>query len=573
MSTSDKILDVKDLSIAFKGTNDTTEVVHGIDFCLYKGETLGIVGESGSGKSVTAMSLVQLLPKTASYPSGSIEFDSSEGRVDILTLEEKELLKIRGNQIAMIFQNPMNSLNPSHRCGDQVLEAILLHSDFKKAEAKKVVFKLFEKVQLPDVERIYNSYPHQLSGGQIQRIMIAMAVSCNPAILIADEPTTALDVTVQQSILELLDDIKKEYKTSTIFISHDLGVVKRIADRVLVMYQGRIVEAGSTEEIFNNPKHPYTKGLIDCRPPTNRRIRRLPTIKDYLEAENQPVLSKPKFKELGNSEIETRLSNLVNSEPILEVKNLSKYYPKEKNFLGSVKSWTKAVDDVSFTMKKGETLGLVGESGSGKSTLGKTILKLLSATSGSVYFKDKSVFDLPSKELKALRRNFQIIFQNPYASLNPRMKIGAAIVEPMTVHKLHKDAKNRKDKAIELMELVGLSSEQYNRYPHQFSGGQRQRICIARTLSLNPEFIICDECVSALDVSVQAQILNLLCDLKDKLNLSYVFISHDLSVVKHISDHIMVMQNGKIVEKNDAETLFHNPQKDYTRKLLKAIYD
>ena len=567
MSKHEQILSVQDLSIEFNQRDRIVNAVKTISFELFKGETLGIVGESGSGKSVTALSILQLLPNTASYPTGKIIFKGDQQSIDILQAQEKELLKIRGNQIAMIFQNPMNSLNPSHRCGHQVLEAILLHQRVSKAEGKAQVLNLFGQVELPDPERIYAAYPHQLSGGQIQRIMIAMAVSCNPEILIADEPTTALDVTVQKSIIKLLENIKKTHQTSTIFISHDLGVIKEIADRVVVMYKGEIVEQGPVDQIFNNPQHPYTKGLIACRPPLNKRIAKLPTIEDYVNQDksgfSEELISPARFKE--------RLEVLASANQLLQVKNLSKFYSAEKNFLGRTTRWTKAVNDVSFTMRQGETLGLVGESGSGKSTLGRTILRLLDADSGTVHFKGKSVLDLNKRDLKTLRRDFQIIFQNPYASLNPRMRIGQAIMEPMQVHNLHDNKKQRKDKTIQLMESVGLTADQYDRYPHQFSGGQRQRICIARTLSVEPSFIICDECVSALDVSVQAQILNLLVELRDDFNLSYIFISHDLSVVKHISDHVLVMKDGKIVERNDAENLYNNPRESYTQRLLDAI--
>jgi len=568
MSSKKQILSIKNLAIDFNNDDLITKAVNGISFDLAEGETLGIVGESGSGKSVTAMSMLKLLPKTASYPTGEILFESNDGSVDILGMEENELLKIRGNQIAMIFQNPMNSLNPSHKSGDQVREAILLHQKVDKQTAKAQVLELLKKVDLPEPERIYNSYPHQLSGGQIQRIMIAMAVSCKPKILIADEPTTALDVTVQKSILKLLKEIKQEFKTATIFISHDLGVIKEIADRVVVMYQGSIVEQGDTHKIFSQPQHPYTRGLIACRPPLKQRLTKLPTIEDFMKGE---LDLKNEFPEISANQFQDRLSKLSKAEVILDVQNLSKYYPKSRNFFGQVKEWTKAVEDVSFTMRKGETLGLVGESGSGKSTLGKSILKLIPANSGKVVFQGHDVFDLDRRALKNLRKNFQIIFQNPYGSLNPRMKIGKAIMEPMVVHGLYSGKKERKEKTMALLETVGLESDHFERYPHQFSGGQRQRICIARTLSLNPDFIVCDECVSALDVSVQAQILNLLKDLKSKYDLSYIFISHDLSVIKHISDHIMVMQNGQIVEKNNAEDLFSNPQMEYTINLLEAI--
>jgi len=565
MTKGSKIVSVEDLSISFKHDENEKIVVQNLDFDLFKGETLGVVGESGSGKSVTAMSFLKLLPSSASYPNGKIWFYQGNEKTDLLSLSEKEIRRFRGKKIAMIFQNPMNSLNPTHRCGAQVLEAILLHEAVSKSDAKKRVLELFEKVELNDPERIYSSYPHQLSGGQIQRIMIAMAVSCNPDVLIADEPTTALDVTVQQSILRLLEEIKKEFETTVIFISHDLGVIHEIADRVLVMRKGKIVESGNTKSIFADAKHPYTKGLINCRPPLEKRLDRLPTVEEYIDGK-VPVL-----KEISRTSFDQRLTELNSTDELLKVEHLKKYYVKSRSFLGRPKEWTKAVDGVSFSMKVGETLGLVGESGSGKSTLGKTLLKLIPATDGQVHFKGHSIFDLPKPQLKNLRKDFQIIFQNPYGSLNPRMKIGKAIMEPMVVHKLFESKSQRKEKSIELLEMVGLEADHWNRYPHQFSGGQRQRICIARTLSLSPKFIVCDESVSALDVSIQAQILNLLKDLKDQFELSYLFISHDLSVIKHISDNVLVMQHGKIVERNNAEDLFSNPKEGYTQRLLEAI--
>ena len=565
MTKGSKIVSVEDLSISFKHDENEKIVVQNLDFDLFKGETLGVVGESGSGKSVTAMSFLKLLPSSASYPNGKIWFHQENEKTDLLSLSEKEIRRFRGKKIAMIFQNPMNSLNPTHRCGAQVLEAILLHEAVSKSDAKKRVLELFEKVELNDPERIYSSYPHQLSGGQIQRIMIAMAVSCNPDVLIADEPTTALDVTVQQSILRLLEEIKKEFETTVIFISHDLGVIHEIADRVLVMRKGKIVESGNTKSIFADAKHPYTKGLINCRPPLEKRLDRLPTVEEYIDGK-VPVL-----KEISRTSFDQRLTELNSTDELLKVEHLKKYYVKSRSFLGRPKEWTKAVDGVSFSMKVGETLGLVGESGSGKSTLGKTLLKLIPATDGQVHFKGHSIFDLPKPQLKNLRKDFQIIFQNPYGSLNPRMKIGKAIMEPMVVHKLFESKSQRKEKSIELLEMVGLEADHWNRYPHQFSGGQRQRICIARTLSLSPKFIVCDESVSALDVSIQAQILNLLKDLKDQFELSYLFISHDLSVIKHISDNVLVMQHGKIVERNNAEDLFSNPKEGYTQRLLEAI--
>lgn len=561
------LLKISNLKTYFGSGESTVKAVDDISFSIFEGETLGVVGESGSGKSVTALSILRLLGENvASYPSGEIEFNGK----NLLSLPEKELRKIRGKDISIIFQNPMTSLNPSHRCGNQVREAILIHQDVSKQQAKQQVLELFEMVDLPDPERIYNSYPHQLSGGQIQRIMIAMAVANKPKLIIADEPTTALDVTVQKKIIELLLRLKDNFGCAIMFISHDLGLVNQIADHVAVMRKGRIVESGSVKQIFSKPKHPYTRGLIACKPPIDYRLSRLATVSQFMDDPDFRLSDFIDKYKLNKEKISDRLSHLSAEENILEVNNLKKWYPSKTNFFGRILAYTKAVDDLSFSVKKGETLGLVGESGSGKSTLGMTILRLLDHNGGSVMFNGKSVFDLNSKDLKEIRKDYQIIFQNPYASLNPRMRIGAAISEPMQVHNIH-DKRDRKDKTIELLELVGLEADHYYRYPHQFSGGQRQRISIARTLAVEPKFIVCDECVSALDVSIQAQILNLLTDLRDKFGLTYIFISHDLSVVKHISDRILVMKSGKIVERGVTQNIFENPQQKYTQSLLDAI--
>jgi len=573
--TNSNVLSVKELQTVFVNDGNEFEAVKNVSFDVPRGSTIGIVGESGSGKSVTSLSIMRLIASPPGYiRNGVINYTDQEQRqTDILDISEAKMCTLRGNDISMIFQEPMSSLNPTQRCGKQVAEAITVHHSVSKAEAKARVISLFEKVQLPDPERIYRSYPHEMSGGQIQRVMIAMAVANNPSVLIADEPTTALDVTVQKEIIKLLSEIKEEYNTSTIFISHDLGVIKEIADYVIVMYKGEIVEQGTAEVLFNNPKHAYTKGLIACRPPMNRRMHRLPTISDFMERVDDDSAQLNFVDSLVEplQDYHTRLDNLKTEREILRVENLSTYYTAKTNFFGRPTAYTKAVDDVSFSMKKGETLGLVGESGSGKSTLGKTILRLIPPTSGKVYFEDQDVFNLDKLAMRNLRRDYQIIFQDPFSSLNPRMRIGAAIQEPMKVHGIHQNDNIRKEKVIDLLEKVGLEADFYDRYPHQFSGGQRQRICIARTLSMNPKFIICDESVSALDVSVQAQILNLLKDLKDEYDLSYIFISHDLSVVKFISDRIMVMQAGKIVEMNDAESILNNPQKKYTQDLLEAV--
>ncbi len=563
-----KLLDVKNLTIDFQSKDSTVHAVKGISFDLMRGECLGIVGESGSGKSVTALSVMRLHPTPpAVYKDSEIWYHGEDGPINLLNANEEEIRRHRGAHIAMIFQDPMSSLNPSHRAGNQVTEAIFLHQKLSASEAKEYTLNLFKRTGLKDPERVFNSYPHQLSGGQIQRVMIAMAISCKPKILIADEPTTALDVTVQQQIMALLDDIRKESGTSIIFISHDLGLVNQISDKILVMQHGRIVEKGITKEVFDNPQDPYTKGLIACRPRMDRRVRRLPTVEGFLSGRNDQV------DIISDSEYISRIDNLESSESILEVHGLKKSYPASKSFWGRIKTYTHAVDDVSFKVKKGEVVGLVGESGSGKSTLSLSLLNLIPIDDGKVLFESKNVHELRGRALKNLRKDFQIIFQNPYASLNPRMKIGRAILEPMQVHKMYDGEKQRMDKVMDLLEKVGLEPDHYSRYPHEFSGGQRQRICIARSLSLSPKFIICDECVSALDVSVQAQILNLLLDLREQFDLSYLFISHDLSVVKFISDRVMVMRSGKIIESNDAEAIYSNPQSDYTRRLIEAIPD
>jgi peptide/nickel transport system ATP-binding protein len=579
------LLTVKNLKTIFSSEEGTVKAVDGISFQINRGETVGIVGESGSGKSVTALSIMQLIQSPpGKIVDGEILFyNKNDDPVNLLNLEEKELRKYRGNEIAMIFQEPMTSLNPVFRCGEQVLEAILLHRKVNKKEGKRITLELFEKVKLADAERIYKSYPHQLSGGQKQRVMIAMALSCNPSILIADEPTTALDVTVQKAILDLMFDLKKEIDASVIFITHDLGVIAEIADRVIVMYKGKIVEQGSVQQIFKNPQHPYTKGLLACRPPLDYRLSRLPVIEDFMQTvksqsgeitlieKNDDIATVLKERMISPSETAERLTKLKSQNPLLKVENLKTWFPKTKNFLGQTKEFIKAVDDVTFEVSPGETLGLVGESGCGKTTLGRSILRLTHSNGGKVVFDEKDVLNLPEREMKSLRKEMQIIFQDPYSSLNPRMTIGSAILEPMKVHKLYKNDKTRKEKVFHLLETVSLDTNHFNRYPHEFSGGQRQRICIARALALNPRFIVCDESVSALDVSIQAQVLNLLIELREQFNLTYIFISHDLSVVKFMSDRMIVMNNGKIEEMGTADDIYNNPSSNYTKRLIEAI--
>lgn len=582
-----KLLDIQELNVQFKTESGIVTAVNGISFTLHRGETVGIVGESGSGKSVTSLSIMRLINEPpGKIAGGQILYypnTSNETPIDLLQLSEEEMRKYRGNELAMIFQEPMTSLNPVYTCGDQVMEAILTHKNVSKSVAKSQTLALFEKVKLPDPQRAFRSYPHQLSGGQKQRIMIAMAMSCTPSVLIADEPTTALDVTVQKTILELMKELQREMNAAIVFITHDLGVIAEIADRVLVMYKGNIVEENTVENIFKNPQHPYTKSLLACRPPLDERLRRLPVVSDFMEIETQKdgslklVEKKDSVDQVLNAvkippqETALRLANLMKQDPILEIKNLKTWYPSKKNFFGKTIEYVKAVDDVSFNVYPGETLGLVGESGCGKTTLGRSILKLSPATEGSIFYKGKDLTKLTDAEMKEMRKDIQIIFQDPYSSLNPRMTIGSAIMEPMQVHNLYKNDAARKEKVIELLETVSLDPSYFNRYPHEFSGGQRQRICIARALALNPKFIICDESVSALDVSVQAQVLNLLIELRQKMDFTSIFISHDLSVVKFISDRMVVMNKGKIEEMGVADEIYNNPQKPYTQKLIEAI--
>jgi peptide/nickel transport system ATP-binding protein len=575
----DKLIEVKNLVTEFRTEDGTVTAVNDVSFTINKGETIGIVGESGSGKSVTSLSIMRLIPNPPGKISGgSINFYGDNGVVDLVALPESEMRKYRGNDIAMIFQEPMTSLNPVFTCGDQVMEAILLHQKVTKKEAIKITLELFEKVKLPTPERILKSYPHQLSGGQKQRVMIAMAMSCNPKLLIADEPTTALDVTVQKTILQLMRGLSEETGMSTIFITHDLGVVAEIADRVIVMYKGKIVEQGLVVDIFGNPQHPYTKGLLACRPPLGKRLSQLPVIADFMTEENGELIElESDMHALIDRFVVTpeqtvnRLKDLEAKKPVLEVKGLNTWFPSKTNIFGKPLEYVKAVNNVTFDIYPGETLGLVGESGCGKTTLGRTILKLVPAHSGKVYYDGKDIFNLSDEEMKRTREDMQIIFQDPYSSLNPRLTIGNAIMEPMQVHKVLGSDNERKDKVIHLLETVNMKADHFNRYPHEFSGGQRQRICIARALALNPKFIICDESVSALDVSVQAQVLNLLIQLRQEFDFTYIFISHDLSVVKFMSDRMIVMNQGEIEEMGPADEIYNNPQRPYTQKLIDAI--
>lgn len=567
------LLEINELTISFQGNEQSNKAIDNISLTIHRGETLGIVGESGSGKSLTSLAIMQLLSKQAQLDTGEIILHlKDKEKINLTQLSEKELRKLRGNHIAMIFQEPMTSLNPVMTCGKQVSEVLLLHKNLSKKEAKEKTLQLFEEVKLPRVESVYKAYPHELSGGQKQRIMIAMAMACEPALLIADEPTTALDVSVQQAILDLIQQLKIKYNTTTIFISHDLNLISNIADQIAVIHQGKIVEKGSAKEIFSNPKHDYTKGLLGCRPPLNKRLKRLPLMEDFLNEKEKDRLSYLLGEKnvISSEEREKRQTDLYKQNPLLEVRNLVVSYPLKKSIFGKVLTEVKAVDHVNFSLFRGETLGLVGESGCGKTSLGRSLLLLNKPSSGNILYEDKEILKFSSKEVKAFRKKVQIIFQDPYGSLNPRITAGAAIMEPMTAHNLHKK-QDRKQKTIELLEKVGLSTDSFSRYPHEFSGGQRQRISIARALAVEPEFIICDESVSSLDVSVQAQILNLLNQLKEELKLTYLFISHDLSVVRYMSDRIMVMEEGKIIETKEADELFSKPEYLYTKKLLAAI--
>ncbi len=549
------LIKVNNLQVEFKTKDLLVKAVRGVSLNINLGETVGLVGESGSGKSVTALSLMRLI----SEPPGKITGGEIllEGK-DLLKYSEQQMRKVRGNRISMIFQEPMTSLNPVFTIGYQIGEALILHQNMTKKEAREKTINLLDQVGILKPSDRIDSYPHEMSGGQRQRVMIAMAIACRPDLLIADEPTTALDVTIQKQILELLQKLQDELKMSMLFISHDLGIISQIAKKVLVMYKGEVVERGDTLSIFKNPQHPYTKGLVACRPTLDIKTSRLPMISDFLEGKDFAQFPLKEIKKPGG-------------KVLLEVKNLKKYFPLEKSFFGKVNSWIKAVDNVSFKVERGNTLGLVGESGCGKTTLGRTILRLVEPSSGSVEYNNINITNLDKKRLKAMRRKIQIIFQDPYASLNPRMTIGSSIMEPMIIHNLYSSKEERISKVEELMEQVGLSKGMRNRYPHEFSGGQRQRICIARTIAVQPEFIICDESVSSLDVSIQAQILNLLKDLQEELNLTYIFISHDLTVVKFISDYVAVMNQGQIVEINDAEEIYKSPKSSYTKKLIDAI--
>ncbi len=555
-----ELLTLRNLSISFKTDTGFHTVIKNTSFSLYPNEIVGVVGESGSGKSVTSLAVIGLLPgKISRIEAGEIWFSGK----NLLQSSQKAMQRLRGKEMSMIFQEPMSSLNPSLTCGFQVAEVLLQHKMSSPKEVKQTVCTLFEKVKLPDVERIFKSYPHQLSGGQKQRVMIAMAIACKPKILIADEPTTALDVTVQREVIALLKELQQETGMSILFISHDLSLVAEIAQRVIVMYKGEVVEQGKTASVFLTPQHPYTQALVNAKPSLTHRLRRLPTIQDFLNLTFQPAI-------ITKEQRQAHHLAMYAKPPLLEVVNIEKEYMLHAGFFKE-KQFFKAVNQVSFKLYEGETLGLVGESGCGKSTLGRVILQLDRATAGSIFYKGTDITRLSGRKLRVLRKEIQIIFQDPYASLNPRITVGEAIVEPMSVHGLYKNAAQRKEQMWQLLERVGLMREHASRYPHEFSGGQRQRIGIARAIALQPRLIICDESVSALDISVQAQVLNLLNELKELYGFTYIFISHDVAVVKYMADQLLVMNRGAIEEWGDADVVYENPQTEYARKLIASI--
>ncbi|SFI64027.1 ABC transporter ATP-binding protein [Olleya namhaensis] len=557
---SDILLNIEHLSIDFKNEKSYKTIIKNISYQVYKNEIVGIVGESGSGKSVSSLAILGLLPKRISkITSGSITFNNQ----DLTQLNSKQFQTIRGQKIAMIFQEPMSSLNPSMTCGKQVEEILFKHTTLTKKQVKAETLFLLEKVKLPNPERVYKAYPHEISGGQKQRVMIAMAIACKPQLLIADEPTTALDVTVQKEIISLLKALQAETKMSIIFITHDLSLISEIANRVLVMYKGEIVEQNTVDTIFKHPEHSYTKALISSRPSLHVRLKTLPTITDVLNNTVSNTIITSDMRKVQHEKIYSK-------PPLLQVINLEKEYLSKSGFFAKAETF-KAVNNVSFNVYEGETLGLVGESGCGKSTLGNAILLLDKATKGQILYKGQDITHLTKAETIAIRKDIQIIFQDPYASLNPRITIGNAIMEPMKVHKLYASEIERRDKTLEILNRVGLDDTAFNRYPHEFSGGQRQRIGIARTIALQPKLIVCDESVSALDISVQAQVLNLLNDLKDNFGFTYIFISHDLAVVKYMSDQLLVMSQGQIEELDDADIIYNTPKKAYTKKLINAI--
>lgn len=589
------VIKIENLKTYFNTKDGVVKAVDDLSLSIKPGHTLGVVGESGSGKSVTSLTIMNLLAASAEVYDGSISFLGK----DLINISAKDMRELRGSDVSMIFQEPMSSLNPVHRVGDQVAEAILQHEDVSKSEAMERVVNLFDEVGIPDPEQRTRYYPHQMSGGQKQRVMIAMALACNPKLLIADEPTTALDVTIQKQILDLIRELRDQRQMAVLFITHDLGVIAEIADEVLVMYRGKVVEQGDVLDIYENPQHPYTKGLLNCRPRLDTTFKRLPTVSDFMDSviheDGSASITEKEvgpdridyFENHGRGRLLSKPSELYgygfdedpstygreatcideNAKPLLSVNNLKVHFPIRRGLLQRTVGFVKAVDGVSFNVYKGQTLGLVGESGCGKTTTGRAILQLIKPTMGIVKFDG---VDVNSRSIHELRKKMQIIFQDPFGSMNPRMTIESMITEPMMIQGFGQSKQDRVDRAASLLEEVGMLPEHLKRYPHEFSGGQRQRICIARALAVEPEFIICDESVSALDVSVQAQVLNLLNDLQESRGLTYIFISHDLSVVKFMADMMAVMKEGHIVEYGPSEAIYRNPKEEYTRSLIEA---
>lgn len=552
------LLHIQQLSISFLSESGQTAAVQDLNLQVNRGEIVALVGESSSGKSITALSILQLLATPpARYTGGKILF-SEDGNTQTDLLQYQNMRHIRGNKIGMVFQEPMSALNPVMTIGKQVQEVLLCHKNINRKEAQKEAIEWLNQVRIPDPEKAFHKYPHQLSGGQKQRVMIAMAICCQPSLLICDEPTTALDVTVQQHILELIKELQQQHHMGVLFITHDLGVVAQLAHRVAIMYRGALLEENTTLQIFRNPQHAYTKALLLCRPSGQSKGMRLPTVAEVLQ-ENTEIKGVPESKKGRSSEV------------LLQVENLHVSFPVSKNLFGKPTRFFHAVKDVSFEIFSGETLGLVGESGCGKTTLGRTLLQIVEPLSGKIMFRNKDIAHLPKSALAGFRKDVQLVFQDPYSALNPRLSIGAALEEPLRQSEHFRSGKERRKRVNQLLEQVQLPGAAGNRYPHEFSGGQRQRIVIARALAMDPTFMVCDESVSALDVSVQAQVLNLLNDLKAELGLTLLFISHDLEVVRYMSDRMMVMQAGKIIESGPADEVYHHPKEAYTRQLLAAV--
>ncbi|MBX2979389.1 MAG: ABC transporter ATP-binding protein [Flavobacteriales bacterium] len=564
---ADILLEVRDLSVHF----GESAVVDRVSFTLHSGRCIGLVGASGSGKSVTSLALLGLLDKRHARVSGSALLHVNGSVVDLLALDDEALRRHRGKDLAMVFQEPMTALNPVYSVGAQVAEAIILHQQVDAEKARARVVELFREVQLPDPERLYDRYPHQLSGGQKQRVVIALALSCDPRVLICDEPTTALDVLVQREVLDLLRKLQRERRMGMLFITHDLGVVREVADSALVMHRGRVVEQASVQQLFNNPQHPYTQGLIACRPNPAQHPVRLPTVDEFLNAAQEDTAGLPTKRELSPNQRAEHLRTLMQQEPLLRVEGLNKRYPGARSLFRKAAADAHILHDLSFSVYPGETLGLVGGSGSGKTTLGRSILRLIEPSSGHVYYRGRDLPSLSNTEMRQLRRELQIVFQDPYSALNPRLAVGRAILEAMRVHGIGANDTARRARIHALLERVGLEAAHFDRFPHQFSGGQRQRIVIARAIALEPRLVICDESVAALDVSVQAQVLNLLNDLKDEHGLTYLFISHDLAVVKYFCDRVLVLEQGRQAELGPADAVYDDPQAPYTKRLVEAV--